>query len=202
MTESEKKAVLTVSLMAAFADGAKHDREREEVRRIAEGLATEGLHLPSLYQDVLMKRVSLPAVLAELKSEEAQHLAYEMAVTVCDADGALSDAERRFLGDLRAAWKMPADAGREFERMAEQVATAPIAVAPAPSANSSGMTRKSRRGSSASCCTPSWCTTSPCRWTRSIAMREPPTRVVPTARPWSTCSTGRATRRSGAAASR
>jgi uncharacterized protein (DUF697 family)/tellurite resistance protein len=130
MTESEKQAVLTLSLMAAFADGAKHDREREEVRRIAEGLASEGLHLPSLYQDVLMKRVSLPAVLAELKSTEAQHLAYEMAVTVCDADGAMSEAERKFLDALRSTLGMPAEAGREFERTAESIATAPLAAAP------------------------------------------------------------------------
>jgi uncharacterized protein (DUF697 family)/uncharacterized tellurite resistance protein B-like protein len=134
MTESEKKAVLTATLMAAFADGAKHDREREEIRRIAESLATDGLHLPSLYQDVLMKRVSLPAVVAELKSTEAQHVAYEMVVCVCDADGAQSDVERRFLESLRAAFDMPAEAGREFDRMADSIATAPIAVASATTA--------------------------------------------------------------------
>jgi uncharacterized protein (DUF697 family)/tellurite resistance protein len=133
MTESEKRAVLTVSLMAAFADGAKHDREREELRRIAEGLAGEGLHLPSLYQDVLMKRVALPAVLAELKSPEAGQLAYEMAVCVCDADGAQSEAERAFLESLRGALAMPPQAGREFDRMAESIAEAPIAAA-APAA--------------------------------------------------------------------
>lgn len=131
MTEAEKKAVLTLTLMAAFADGAKHDRERDEIRRIAEGLATDGLHLPSLYQDVLMNRVSLPAVVAELKSTEAQHLAYEMAVCVCDADGVQSEVERRFLESLRAAFNMPAEAGREFDRMANSIATAPIAVASA-----------------------------------------------------------------------
>ena len=129
MTDPEKRAILTLSLMAAFADGEKHAREREEVRRIAEGLASDALHLPTLYQDVLMKRVDLPAVLAELKTNEAQHLAYEMAVCVCDADGAMSDAERRFLESLRAAWKMPAEAGREFERMADAIAAAPIAAA-------------------------------------------------------------------------
>ena len=129
MTDPEKRAVLTLSLMAAFADGEKHAREREEVRRIAEGFASDALNLPSLYQDVLMKRVELPAVLAELKSTEAQHLAYEMAVCVCDADGAMSEAERRFLESLRAAWKMPAEAGREFERMAGTIAAAPIATA-------------------------------------------------------------------------
>ena len=131
MTESEKRAILTLSLMAAYADGAKHERERDEVRRIAEGLATDGLHMPSLYQDVLMKRVSLPAVVGELKSTEAQHLAYEMAVCVCDADGAQSEAERRFLAELRATFGMPAEAGREFDRMAESIATAPVAAAAA-----------------------------------------------------------------------
>ena len=138
MTESEKRAVLTLSLMAAFADGAKHERERDEVRRIAEGLATDGLHLPSLYQDVLMKRVSLPAVVAELKSTEAQHLAYEMAVCVCDADGAQSEAERHFLESLRAAFGMPAEAGREFDRSAQAMATAPIA-GPGPSVDKAGL---------------------------------------------------------------
>jgi uncharacterized protein (DUF697 family)/uncharacterized tellurite resistance protein B-like protein len=131
MTESEKRAILTLSLMAAYADGAKHEREREELRRIAEGMASDTLHMPTLYQDVLMKRVSLPSVLAELESTEARHLAYEMAVCVCDADGAQSDAERRFLESLRSEFGMPAEAGREFDRMAESIATAPVA-APMP----------------------------------------------------------------------
>jgi len=141
MTESEKRAILTLSLMAAYADGAKHERERDEVRRIAEGLAGEALNMPSLYQDVLMKRVSLPAVVAELKSTEAQHLAYEMAVCVCDADGAQSEAERRFLESLRAAFGMPAEAGREFDRMAESIATAPVATAAAMAAEPAGSGR-------------------------------------------------------------
>ena len=39
--------------------------------------------------------------LAELKSTEAQHLAYEMAVCVCDADGAQNSPESKFLDELR-----------------------------------------------------------------------------------------------------
>jgi len=141
VTESEKRAILTVGLMAAYADGAKHDRERDELRRIAEGLAGDALHMPTLYQDVLMKRVSLPSVLAELESTEARHLAYEMAVCVCDADGAQSEAERRFLDSLRAEFGMPAEAGREFDRMAESIATAPVAAAmpPEPATRSSAL---------------------------------------------------------------
>ena len=136
MNETENRAIVTLSLMAAYADGDKHEREREEVKRIAQGLAADGLHMPSLYQDVLMKRVNLASLAAQLESREARHLAYEMAVCVCDADGAQSPAERRFLEELRAAFAMPAEAGREFDRMAEAIATAPLAagvdVAPAP----------------------------------------------------------------------
>ena len=73
MTESETRAIVAISLMAAFADGDQHEREREEIRRIAEGFARDGLSLPTLYQDVLMKRVSLESAVRELKSEEAQH---------------------------------------------------------------------------------------------------------------------------------
>ena len=139
MTESEKRAILTVSLMAAYADGAKHERERDEIRRIGEGLASDGLHMPALYQDVLMKRVSLPAVVTELKSQEAQHLAYEMAVCVCDADGALSAAEKAFLESLRAAFRMPPEAGREFETMAASIAAAPVTVAAAANKTALGV---------------------------------------------------------------
>jgi len=35
MQPVEQRALLTIALLAAFADGAKADREREEIRRIA-----------------------------------------------------------------------------------------------------------------------------------------------------------------------
>ena len=104
MTQQETRAILTLSVLAAFVDGDKHERERAEIKRIAEGLAADdGLHLPSLYQDVLMKRVSIASVASELPSLESRQLAYEMAVCVCDADGAQSEAEQRFLENVRDA---------------------------------------------------------------------------------------------------
>ena len=69
MTQQEIKAILTLSLLAAFVDGDKHERERAEIKRIAEGLsADEHLHLPSLYQDVLMKRVTIASAASGLSS--------------------------------------------------------------------------------------------------------------------------------------
>ena len=107
MTPEEIRAILTISLLAAYADSHKHEREREEIRRIAEGLAqSEEVNLPSLYQDVLLKRTNLATAAAALTSAESRELAYEMAVCVCDADGETSAAERAFLQSLRAALKL------------------------------------------------------------------------------------------------
>ncbi|RZL89749.1 MAG: GTPase [Variovorax sp.] len=136
MTPSETKAILTLSLLAAFADGEKHERERDEIKRIAEGLSqADGVHLPTLYQDVLMKRVSLPAVAAELRSTEARQLAYEMAVCVCDADGAQSEAERMFLADVRSSLGLDGAQAGQFAKEAEEIAAVPLAAAGAAPAS-------------------------------------------------------------------
>jgi DnaJ-domain-containing protein 1 len=82
MTSAETRAIVTVSLLAAFVDGEKHERERAGIKRIAEGLAqAEGVHLPTLYQDVLMKRVTLAGVLPALASVEAAHAAAPFLAT-------------------------------------------------------------------------------------------------------------------------
>ena len=133
MTPSETQAIVALSLLAAFADGEKHERERAEIKRIAEGLSqADGVHLPTLYQDVLMKRVSLAAVAVELKSSEARQLAYEMAVCVCDADGTQSEAERRFLAEVALALGLNAGASAQFADQAEALAATPLAPAAAP----------------------------------------------------------------------
>ena len=95
MTPQDQKSILTIALYAAFADGDKHDREREEIRRIAGTLAAQA-HAPELgglYQDVLLQRVTLDAAATALSSTGLRQLAYEMAVCVCDADGRQSEAE-------------------------------------------------------------------------------------------------------------
>jgi uncharacterized protein (DUF697 family)/tellurite resistance protein len=130
LTPSETRSIVTVSLMAAFADGDKHERERAEIKRIAEGLSqADGVQLPSLYQDVLMKRVSLADAASALESREAKQLAYEMAVCVCDADGVQSVAEQKFLEQLRAALGLDAGRARQFNEEAEAVAATPVAPA-------------------------------------------------------------------------
>ncbi|MEY3273712.1 MAG: geranylgeranyl pyrophosphate synthetase CrtE, partial [Pseudomonadota bacterium] len=54
-------------------------------------------------QDVLLGRVTLERAVAPLTAPEHKTLAYEMAVTVCDADGKASTEEKAFLERLRGA---------------------------------------------------------------------------------------------------
>lgn len=108
MTHDEIRATVTLCLLAAYADGDKHDREREQIKQVAEGLAQDQqINLPGLYQDVLLRRVTVDTVLPRLTSPEARQLAYEMAVCVCDADGHTSAAEQAFLNKLRQALGQP-----------------------------------------------------------------------------------------------
>ncbi len=130
LAPQDTRSIVTISLLAAFADGGKHEREREEIKRIAEGLsAADGIHLPTLYQDVLMKRVALADVAGRLQSQEARQLAYEMAVCVCDADGTQSAAEIAFLGTLRQTLGLDAETAGRFDADAQALAAVPLAPA-------------------------------------------------------------------------
>ncbi len=128
MTRDEQEAILAIALMAAFADGRKDDRERDEVRRIVEALAAAGEpNLPALYQRVLTKAETPERAAARLADPGLRQLAYEMAVGVCDADGARGTAERDFLASLaRTLGLDPADATIIAEQ-ADALAEAPVA---------------------------------------------------------------------------
>lgn len=131
MQTHEQKAILTLALMAAFADGSKNEREREEVKRVAETLAGEApaINMAALYQDVLLKRVKLADAAAALTTPELRQLAYELALGVCDADGLRNADETRFLADLGQAL------GLSTPQMAEPAATADALVTmPLPAA--------------------------------------------------------------------
>ncbi len=133
MTDQEQQAILTICLMAAFADGAKDEHERGEIKRIAETLSTGAeVNLAALYQDVLLKRRDLEQTAREIQTPEVKHLAFELAVCVCNADGAQNDAERAFLDALRAALGMEARAAQAFTREAAAVTGVAVEESAAP----------------------------------------------------------------------
>ena len=141
MNPEQQKSILAIALFAAFADGAKHDREREDIRRIAESLATDvgAPDLARLYQDVLLKRFSLEAAADALSDPAERQLAYEMAVCVCDADGRQSDVERRFLAELKTLLKLDDGQVEAFEREADAIVELSEKVVPAVAAVSTAV---------------------------------------------------------------
>ena len=107
MTEPEQQAIITLALMAAFADGGNSDVERAEVKRIADSLSKSGdINIAAIYQEVILNRVSVASAVAALTTPESKSLAFELCVSVCDADGTQGDAERAFLANLRTALQL------------------------------------------------------------------------------------------------
>lgn len=138
MNPESQRALLTLIVFAAFADGEKHAREHEAIRRIAESLAGEAAapDLMLLTQDVLLRRASVAQSAAVLTEPAHRQLAYEMALAVCEADGAVSEAERAFLDELRAALALN---GAEAARIEREAHTLTQTLAPMPAAASSAL---------------------------------------------------------------
>lgn len=133
MNSQQQQAILSIALLAAFADGGNDEREREEIRRLAESLGNEpgAPDLAGLYREVLLKRTDLTKAAAALPDAGLRQLAYEMAVCVCDADGRTTEAEHRFLTDLALALDLNEGITAPLDRQAETMAELTEAAAPA-----------------------------------------------------------------------
>ena len=137
MNPEQKQAILTLALLAALADGANHEREREQLRQLAETLSGENgaNDLPRIYQQVLLKQVSLKTTAALLVEKEHRQLAYEMATCICDADGPMTALEKTFLKELAAALRLDESFAITANTQAETMAELAIEAAPAVSAS-------------------------------------------------------------------
>jgi uncharacterized protein (DUF697 family)/uncharacterized tellurite resistance protein B-like protein len=140
MDNQQTRSILTVALMAAFADGLKDERERDAVKRLAETLGAESsIDLPAWYRDVLLSKPDLTEVVKPLDSPGLRQYAYEMAVGVANADGSQNTAEAAFLARLAAALGLQPEAAnatvQQASAMAAAATEAPLASTPtAPAA--------------------------------------------------------------------
>jgi uncharacterized protein (DUF697 family)/tellurite resistance protein len=124
MNDSEIRAFLTIALMAALADGGKDDRERAALKSLATRLGEGRIDLTEVYDDVLVRKISVADAVRSLTTPETRRQAYETAVAVADADGAHSPAEGAFLKDLAAALGLPAQEAQGYVAQADAVAEA------------------------------------------------------------------------------
>jgi len=131
---NSERAILSIAMLAAFADGAKDESEREHVKQFAEQLGSSSVELMGVYQDVLFKRITLNDAAAALTDEGHRRYAYELAVCVCDSDGVRCEAENQFLRELRKLLDLESDkiaaaSEQQADAIALAAAAAPIAIA-------------------------------------------------------------------------
>ena len=122
------RAVLTVALMAAFADGLKDERERARIKALAVRLSADGIDVDAIYEEVLQRLPSLSAAAAPLAGDpDVAQFAYEIAVGVADADGVHTPAEGEFLEQLALALRLPRAQSKAIVAQADAIAAAPDA---------------------------------------------------------------------------
>lgn len=127
MDTAQQRAVLTICLMAALADGHNDDRERAELKRVAEAIGAQGgVDAGAVYEDVLFGKPDLAALAAALPAPEERQAVYEMAVGVCNADGATTPAEQAFLAGVAQALGVAAAPARDLARDAAALASTPV----------------------------------------------------------------------------
>lgn len=101
LSPTETESLLTLCLLAAFADGGKSDAEQAELKHVAQTLSGANVNLAALCQHVLLGQVSVAQVARSLTRTEVRQLAYEMPVWVCEAEDVLNAPKRQFLSGLR-----------------------------------------------------------------------------------------------------
>ena len=109
MNATDQQLIVTIALAAALADGRQDPRETSALRAVADAAGVTDL-------DALARQIAegtvRPAELArQLSDEPARRLAYQTALVACHADGPASEAEQRFLDDLRSALGLEGNAG-------------------------------------------------------------------------------------------
>jgi uncharacterized protein (DUF697 family)/tellurite resistance protein len=124
MTDSEIRALMTVALMSALADGANDERERAALKALAGRLESNRVDLADIYDDVLVRKIAIVDAVRPLTTPEAKRQAYETAVAVADADGVHSPAEGDFLDELAGALGLPAQEAQRYVAQADAVAAA------------------------------------------------------------------------------
>jgi uncharacterized protein (DUF697 family)/tellurite resistance protein len=132
MDQQEHRAIIGVCVLAAFVDGTQSEGERARIQQIVNGFSADGLDAASVYQDVLGGKFSLATAASQIHTSAARALAYEMAVCVCNADGVMNEAEKKFLSDLHQALQLETAATAGHQQTAQDMAAAPPIIAGLP----------------------------------------------------------------------
>lgn len=124
MAPEAADAIAAICLLAAFADKQKSDSEQQQLKDIFASLGTSGT--AALYHRVILGETTVQAEAKALNTPSLRHYAFEMALSVCDADGQTNEAEAAFLEELRTALELPATEAAAVTAEAEALAALPV----------------------------------------------------------------------------
>ncbi|HOV73694.1 MAG TPA: TerB family tellurite resistance protein [Candidatus Hydrogenedentes bacterium] len=137
MQEKEKEAIAAICLMAAMADGGKSDVEHAQLREIFQSVGLESS--AAVVQRVVLRKTTPADEAGALSSPEMRMFAFEMAVCICDADGATTPREKEFLDNLKGVLGIPSPEAAEIQSQAEDFAMAASAMPPVPVVESASL---------------------------------------------------------------
>jgi uncharacterized protein (DUF697 family)/uncharacterized tellurite resistance protein B-like protein len=123
LSVAERSAIAAICLFAAFADGSQNEAEQTKLAGVLRELGDVD---PSIFQRVVLRTTSIEAEASKLTTSETtqatRRLAFDLAVGMCDCDGATTLAERDVLYQLARALQLPSAAANDATTQAETVA--------------------------------------------------------------------------------
>lgn len=137
MNPQDQQSIAKICLMAALADGRRDEHELAELERIVKTFPdAPNLDLRRIEAE-LTERTPVLSEIVDGLSPEVRQQAFELAVCVCNADGAENAQETAFLARLREALDLDAGRADAFEREATAVTSVALDPVSAPKAGPS-----------------------------------------------------------------
>ena len=134
LTPEQRDAIASICLFAAFADGSQNAAEQDKLASVLREL---GDVPPTVFQDVVLRRTTIASQAAKLSTAETpepvRRLAFDLAVGMCDCDGATTLAERDLLFELGRSLQLPTAHTQATTQQAEQLVDDASTAAPGPS---------------------------------------------------------------------
>jgi uncharacterized protein (DUF697 family)/tellurite resistance protein len=127
MNQADHGPIVAIAMLAAAADGTTAQAEQDAITAAAARIGSEDV--TRLARLLSSGKARLGDLAALLSDDEARRVAYQTAVAVCHADGAVNATEQAFLDSLRQTLGLPAAAAADLEQTAGALSTAPIAAA-------------------------------------------------------------------------
>ena len=122
MNEQDREPIVAIAIFAALADGQATADEKNSIQTALGRLAM--LDYEGVAARIASGQLLLADVAKRLSGDDARRLAYETAVIVCHADGAITAPEAKFLDQLRGTLGLTTQSVAEVDNSAASLASA------------------------------------------------------------------------------